>query len=265
MYGQNKVARVTPPSTFSGTPTVTTFDLPAGGNNILGIAAGPDNNMWVAQETGNKIVRMNLSGQVTGQFPVTFPRFITTGADGNLWFTANNDPRIARITTALDPPEHRNPALINIPTGGAALSSSSTVEVDDEPGFITDVNVRVTGINHNFPDDLDLILQPPNGQAIMLASDVGSAVGTRVANAEKKSYPANGVTLGFDDASPFSLRDRMPLVSGIYKPTNVSDPGGINGADIDGASPSPTAPFADVPWQPAGLRRQRHLEALGVR
>jgi streptogramin lyase/subtilisin-like proprotein convertase family protein len=243
MFGQNKVARVTPPTTFGGIPTVTTFDLPAGGNNILGIAAGPDNNMWIAQESGNKIIRMNLSGQVTGEFAVNAPRFITTGADGNLWFTANSGPRVARITTELDPPEHRNTAPIDIPittVGQAFPSSSSAVEVTDEPGVITDVNVRVTGISHNFPDDLDLILQPPNGeQAIMLASDAGSAVGSKVSPASaKQSYPAHGVTLGFDDASPFSLRDRMPLVSGIYKPTNVAD--AVSG-DIDGgfaAAPS---------------------------
>lgn len=243
LYAQNKVARVTPPSTFSGIPTVTTFDLPAGGTNILGIAAGPDNNMWVAQETGNKIVRMNLSGQVTGQYPVTFPRFITTAADGNLWFTANNDPRVARITTALDPPEHRNTAPIDIPLGSpSGPNLSSPITVTGEPGFITDVNVRVTGISHTFPDDLDLILEPPNGQPIMLASDVGSAVGSRVSPiSAKRSYPANGITLSFDDASPFSLRDRMPLVSGIYKPTNIADP---VGGDLDGGNPAPSGPFA---------------------
>jgi streptogramin lyase len=245
MFGQNKVARVTPPSTFGGSATVTTFDLPAGGNNILGIAAGPDNNMWISQETGNKIIRMNLSGQVTGEFAVTAPRFITTGADGNLWFTANGGPRVARITTALDPPEHRNTAPIDIPLGSpSGPNLSSPITVDDEPGFITDVNVRVTGISHTFPDDLDLILVPPNGQAIMLASDVGSAVGSRVSPiASKQSYPANGITLGFDDASPFSLRDRMPLVSGIYKPTNVADP---VGGDLDGGNPAPSAPFAST-------------------
>ena len=247
MFGQNKVARVTPPSTFSGIATVTTFDLPVGGNNILGIAAGPDNNMWISQETGNKIIRMNLSGQVTGEFAVTAPRFITTAADGNLWFTANSGPRVGRITTALDPPEHRNTAPIDIPLGsGSGPNLSSLVAVDDEPGFITDVNVRVTGISHTFPDDLDLILVPPNGQAIMLASDVGSAVHSRVATASKQSYPANGITLGFDDSSPFSLRDTMPLVSGIYKPTNIASPSGPNGSDNDGGNPAPTGPFAST-------------------
>ncbi len=49
----------------------------------------------------------------------------------------------------------------------------------------------MTGISHTFPDDLDFLLQGPEGQSVMLASDAGSPAGDT-------SYPANGITLNFD-------------------------------------------------------------------
>jgi streptogramin lyase len=68
-----------------------------------GIAMGPDTNLWVTEPTLPGIARCTTSGVVT-EFLVTnpgaFPYFITTGADGNVWFTdiGTTTVAIGRIT-----------------------------------------------------------------------------------------------------------------------------------------------------------------------
>jgi hypothetical protein len=66
-------------------------------------------------------------------------------------------------------------------------------------------------------------------------SDVGSAISSRTT--DKASYPADGITLTLDDQAPRSLSDTNPLVSGIFKPTNVTDSQeGLNEGDFPGPS-----------------------------
>jgi virginiamycin B lyase len=65
------------------------------------ITTGPDGNLWFT-ESGN-IGRVTTAGVVT-EFPLptgTSHTFgIVTGADGNLWFTTSLDAQLGRITTA---------------------------------------------------------------------------------------------------------------------------------------------------------------------
>ena len=223
-FGPDKVGRLIPPaSSAPGAQPVAIdeFNLPAGSNPV-GIAAGPDGNMWVGLSgpgSDGSVVRMNTSGQITGTFPTPSfqqPFMITPAADGNLWFSSFNGAAVGRMTTALDPPQFQNTAQINVPTSGMtgpANTYPSNVNVSGLQGTVTKVTVRLTGISHNFPDDLDILLQGPQGQNVMLASDVGSPSGTT-------SYPANGITLTFDQDAPRSLSDNDPLVSGFWKPTN---------------------------------------------
>jgi streptogramin lyase len=234
-YDQNKVARITPPSTSAGLPTADEFSLPAG-SQPEGIAAGPDGNMWIAQTGGNQIVRMNTAGQVIGQFPVPGPAWITPGSDGNLWFTEYSNEKIGRITSGLDPPAFQNTNPITVPgsgDNGQANTYPSTVDVSGLQGTVTKVTVRLTGISHTFPDDLDFLLQGPEGQNVMLASDAGSPAGNT-------SYPANGITLNISDSASRSLSDIGPLVSGFYKPTNNAP--GV-GATQELSPPAPPAPY----------------------
>ncbi len=75
----------------------------------LGIAAGPDGNLWFTEELGNQIGRITPAGKIT-EFTLptncgdsTFgcqPFGITAGPDGNLWFAELNGNRIGRITPA---------------------------------------------------------------------------------------------------------------------------------------------------------------------
>jgi len=233
--GTNKIGRFAPPVNPNDGLSIQRFDLPLAGQPQA-IVAGPDGNMWITQTGGAAIFRMNLAGQVTGTFttPSNSPNNIVPGPDGNLWYTTYDGNMVGRITTALDPPAFRNTSPITIPVVGAP-STPATVNVSGLPSTVTDVNVRLTGISHTFPDDVDVILQGPQGQTALITSDVGSAVSSQTVGT-KRSYPANGITLTLDDQAARPIPDTLPLVSGIYQPTNVIDP---NESTLEGNAPGP--------------------------
>ena len=88
----------------AGTPTppVTEFAIPTADSSPMGIAAGPDGNLWFTEYQANKIGRITPSGTIT-EFPLangSSPYGIAAGPDGNLWFTEPLGNRIGRITPA---------------------------------------------------------------------------------------------------------------------------------------------------------------------
>jgi subtilisin-like proprotein convertase family protein len=60
---------------------------------------------------------------------------------------------------------------------GPATPFPSTFESGGTDRIIEDVEVRVTDLVHDFPDDLDIALAGPGGQAVTLMSDVGASGG----------------------------------------------------------------------------------------
>ena len=75
--------------------------LSASGAITCGIAAGPDGNLWFAEQNSNfaAIVRMTPSGTMTGIVPgstMRNPCGVAAGPDGNVWFTESN--AIGRVT-----------------------------------------------------------------------------------------------------------------------------------------------------------------------
>ena len=83
-------------STLAG--QITEFPIPRPPGDVLGaqgITAGPDGALWFTAPslvTGNdQIGRITTSGAIT-LFPAqanTYPRFIVTGSDGNLWYSSS--------------------------------------------------------------------------------------------------------------------------------------------------------------------------------
>ena len=65
------------------------------------ITSGSDGNLWFTE--GNKIGRITPAGSIT-EFPLpkadSEPLGIAPGPDGNLWFTEFRGNRIGRITTS---------------------------------------------------------------------------------------------------------------------------------------------------------------------
>jgi virginiamycin B lyase len=84
-------------------PTITEFsDGFNASDDISGLAAGPDGNLWFGLSAG-AIGRMTPSGTVTrfsgGLRTGASPNDITAGPDGNLWFTDTGAVAIGRVTT----------------------------------------------------------------------------------------------------------------------------------------------------------------------
>jgi subtilisin-like proprotein convertase family protein len=123
-----------------------------------------------------------------------------------------------------------NPANIAIPgtgsgsvTGAPAAPYPSVIAVS---GFLPtqrvgSLVVKINGFNHNFPDDVDMLLVGPTGARIVFWSDVGGStcVGTATNN-PGCANPAVNVTI--DDGAASLIPDAGPLVSTTYKPTDVS-------------------------------------------
>jgi len=91
----------------------------------------------------------------------------------------------------------------------------STVNVTGMGGTITKVTVRLDGLSHTFPDDLDVALVGPGGQVVMLMSDAGGG------------SDISGISLTFDSSGLSSIPDDSPLSTGVYLPENygiLNDP-----------------------------------------
>ncbi|MGE0637642.1 MAG: proprotein convertase P-domain-containing protein [Bacteroidia bacterium] len=120
---------------------------------------------------------------------------------------------IAQITqTFVSIPAITIPAGAPTTTVGVADPYPSNMIVSGVSGTITDVNVILYDIDHTFPDDIDIILVSPTGQAVTLMSDCGSL------------DDITGVTLTFDDAAGAGLPDGTILSTGTYKPTDFTTP-----------------------------------------
>lgn len=118
-----------------------------------------------------------------------------------------------------------NPAVITINDGVAATPYPSTINVTGFPSTnkITDLDVTLHGVSHTFPSDLDILLEGPGGQKVMLMSDAGS------------SGDLNNTNLTFDD-------DPAPVPSGPitghrFSPTNYGSPDNM-------PAPAPAEPYA---------------------
>ena len=94
---------------------------------------------------------------------------------------------------------------------GPANEYPSTIVVAGVPGTVTKVTASLIDLESANPDDIDMALVGPNGQAVMLMSD---ACG---------SQPLAGDNWTFDDAAPAFLPDSGPCASGqqaSFDPSN---------------------------------------------
>lgn len=111
----------------------------------------------------------------------------------------------------------------------AASLYPSPIVVSGMSGNVTDVNVRINGLSHTFPDDVALMLVSPTGARMVLESDVGG--GTDITN---RTYTLDDqAAAGIPDTGPF------PAEGASARPSSVGD---------DDTFPAP----APVDCQPAG-------------
>lgn len=103
------------------TGQVTSYNLPAGGNPVLGdLVTGPDGAIWYTRPGTGKIGRLDLATGTPAEYAVrtadSAPEGIAVGSDGNLWFTeagASNIGRINPTTKAVT--EYPLPSLLSTP------------------------------------------------------------------------------------------------------------------------------------------------------
>lgn len=160
------------------------------------------------------------------------PDPVALGGTLNYTLNVNNSSPSGLVTeTARDsfPTEF---AFITIPDNDRTHPISNTIDVAGLTGSVTGITVTLTGLSHNFPDDLDIFLEAPNGQQRDLMSDAGGGF----------SIPEPGVDLVFDDTAPTTIPDNAQITSGTYKPYDW--PNTVTGL---------AAPEASVPNALAGL------------
>jgi hypothetical protein len=114
-----------------------------------------------------------------------------------------------------------SPAPILIPATGTSGQAGPYPSILTLPplGPLVSLQVQLNGLNHAFPDDIDMLLVGPTGQDAKILSDVGGNI------------PAH-VNLILDDLAPASLPDAGPLVSGTFKPTNIGPADSFPGAPL---------------------------------
>ena len=104
-----------------------------------------------------------------------------------------------------------NTIQINVPDSGVANPYPSTINASGMSGNVTSVRVTLRNMFHSFPDDLDIIVQAPNGQQMLLMSDVGG------------TNDLGDVTLTFSATASSGLPDAGAFGSGTYLPTNFNN------------------------------------------
>ncbi|MCZ7605608.1 MAG: hypothetical protein M5U25_05930 [Planctomycetota bacterium] len=77
------------------------------------------------------------------------------------------------VSTLLSAQTFSNAGAITIPSSSAATPYPSTINVTGLTGTPASITVTLTGVSHTWPDDIDILLENPNGDAIMLMSDCG--------------------------------------------------------------------------------------------
>jgi len=117
---------------------------------------------------------------------------------------------------------YSNTTSISIPDSGAATPYPSTITVPSTSGTVTKVMVKLVGLSHTWPDDIDILLKGPGGQTIMLMSDQGGGI--------------TNVTLTFDGNGAADVPDTGTVVSGIYKPCETAQGDTL-------PSPAPAPPY----------------------
>jgi photosystem II stability/assembly factor-like uncharacterized protein/subtilisin-like proprotein convertase family protein len=122
-----------------------------------------------------------------------------------------------------------NSSSITINSFGSATPYPSNITVSGLSGTITKVTATLTGLQHTYPQDVDLLLVGPNGQSVILMSDAGGGIGI------------SGVNLTFDDTAISQLSSATPA-SGTYQPSNVADGEGLDAW----SSPAPGSGYASV-------------------
>ncbi len=119
-----------------------------------------------------------------------------------------------------------NTAAITINDNAAASPYPSNVNVAGTSGPFDRVVVRLNGLTHTFPGDVDALLVGPGGQKFVVMSDAGGG------------GDVSGINLALEDAGA-AILNTTQLASGTARPTNYDT------ATDAFPAPAPAAPYAN--------------------
>ncbi|MEW6129458.1 MAG: C25 family cysteine peptidase [Acidobacteriota bacterium] len=231
---------VTQPNTSTGSWTAGSSQLVTW--NVANTTAAPINaaNVKISLSTdgGNTFPTvLAASTPNDGSEFVTVPNLsspsarVKVEAVGNIFFDmsdANFSLNVANSTLC-------NSTSISIPltgTPGAATPYSSNIAVSGLNTGTVKVSVTLTNFSHTWPRDVDVMLEAPTGQKVMLMSDVGGT-----------NPGVSNLTLTIDeDAASNFPSSGSGFVTGSYRPTNLND--GEGGDTFP--SPAPAAPYSNT-------------------
>jgi hypothetical protein len=97
---------------------------------------------------------------------------------------------------------------ISVRTNRVSSLYPAPIAVSGVDGSVTDVDVTLRGLQHTYPDDLDVLVIGPAGQRALVKADKGGA--TDVA----------GLNLVLDDEAAAPLPDQGVLQSGTFRPAD---------------------------------------------
>jgi subtilisin-like proprotein convertase family protein len=118
---------------------------------------------------------------------------------------------LAPMGASADVYRFKNTTEIDIPLSGSASPFPSTIHVAGVRGPIANVEVDLSSVTHGNPQDLDVLLVPPDGHGAILMSD---ACGTQPVTRHTWTFVAAG-----DQPLP-SMGDTCPDT--FYRPTDLS-------------------------------------------
>ncbi len=98
------------------------------------------------------------------------------------------------------------PVAAKFPASADPYPSEITVD-GLKKGRIRDVNVRLNGLQHTWPNDVQVLLVGPQGQTAIVMADSGGG------------FSVTGVTLTFDDEAAAPLPGSQQIGSGSFRPT----------------------------------------------
>jgi len=143
--------------------------------------------------------------------------------------------------------QYRATGAICTTLGLPASPYPSTITVTGAPLSIGSIRVTLYDVTHQMPDNLDILLVGPTGQAFILMADAGGNLDL--------TTPA---TLTFSDTAGRVLPDSAPLTTGVYEPTSW-EPGQSNFPP-----PAPAGPYNEPGSAVGGTGTQTLIGNFGL-
>src|SRR5581483_11231134 len=110
-------------------PQLRSFPIPTRDSQPIGIALGPDGNLWFTESRGQKVARITPSGVITEfALPGTFPGDIIAGPDEAIWFTDSTGQKVWRLNLATQ-------GLTSFPLPSASFPGDITTGADGNLWF----------------------------------------------------------------------------------------------------------------------------------